>query len=141
MNCLPSELTKAGASELELRYWLHWKNKIEDQERRDLYETLGKLMGVLWDRKQVEEMDKEQSKDTNPNSMFIPLSVLVSTRPVYDIVRKAFGGNRNKIIGGGDYKPEKGEIIESMGSWTRDKMKSFLGKFDSVFSGADKKDG
>lgn len=105
--------------ETMLRFCAHWLRKRED----DWFEMLSKLLGVVWNRRDVERMLRRASVAARPDDVFIPLAL--GCNPQLSEQLKELFVPKSGPIAGGEYMPEPGEEIVELGDVTPEQFKQW----------------
>lgn len=68
-----------------LLFYEHWLRKVEEER----FDRLGKMLGVIWDRDDVEE-SREQRSHKVPNRIALPLTLAIEPG-LQEQIKKMFG--------------------------------------------------
>jgi len=104
-----------------LRFTAHWLRKRED----DWFDLLSKLLGVAWNREEVERMVKRKGKAVAPSDAFIPLALGCNpqlSEQLRDLFRVSKSGTE---IAGGEYQPGMHEEVVELGDLDPEQFKQW----------------
>lgn len=109
-GCLPTEpaFQELSRNETLLRFTVHWLQKRDN----DMLDAAMKLLGVCWDREDVEKMGSGESP-TPPKQVFLPLALGCNAQ-LGEQLRTLFRVGKSQI-GQGEYQPQPGEEVVELG--------------------------
>ncbi len=128
-NTPPSVVAKL--SDYEQFFWKYWKDRITEEQNEQFWRRMGRTLGTLWYKSDVENDPKvsKMSVPRNPNEAFYPLSILISQNSILKQIRKDLSSS--KIEG---YVPQEGEEVVEMGDMSVDEFKAFMGRLQAGFA-------
>lgn len=109
-GCLPTEpaFQELSRNESLLRFTVHWLQKRDN----DLLDAVMKMLGVVWNREDVEKMGSGESA-TPPKQVFLPLALGCNAQ-LGEQLRTLFRVGKSQI-GQGEYVPQAGEEVVELG--------------------------
>jgi len=100
----------------------YWQTRVEE----DRFTHLKKILGVLWEREEVEAMrDRGGGKHTAPNELFIPLAAILEPS-LTEHIQKMFG---SKVGINAPTWAKRDEIVDLYEETDRDQFLNFVGSF------------
>lgn len=107
-----------------LHFTAYWLQKRET----DLFATLGKMLGVVWNRDQIAAMQSDNQPSTAPKDLFLPLSAAVNPDLVKGLTKLFRISKGGSFIGGGEYIAQKGEEVVNLGDLPQEEFMQWAGR-------------
>lgn len=116
---LPTDPSFRALSENdELLAWTYrWYRRVED----DGLAALMRILGVLWTRDDVDRMVNDRESPEAPRDVMVPLAMAVNPE-LREGLQKIFRVTKGRWIGGGEYRPDRGEEVVELGDLPRDEF-------------------
>ena len=116
-------------SELDVQFLNHYQVKLEQEHQKFWTDCLG----VVWEADEFTKPKPVSSAAGTPDRLFVPL--LQGINPdVIELVKENFGltkegkqKSKQNYVAGGEYSPQKGEEIISMGTLSKEEFKKKMG--------------
>lgn len=107
---------------------IYFINHYQILQQKNLTESLGKMLGVIWDIDEVRKNAEKSSDDINSNRLITPLTMVINPQ-ILDVIKKQKTVKEtSNFIGGGDYISKSGEKVMSMGDLSKEEFYKMIGK-------------
>ncbi len=121
-NYTPSQIKEM--SEEEIYFIDHYQSEHE----KGVTDTLGKMLGVIWDIEETKDNASKNSDDFNSDRIVFPLAMTINPK-IIDIVKKQKTSKEtSKWIADGSYIPQANEKVMSMGDISKEEFYKMIGK-------------
>lgn len=120
----PDQIRKMDEEEILLIHMYQQK------DRDETLNSVGKLLGVVWDLNEVEANKDRESGDYETDKIRIPLSLVINPKikEIIESQKPTKSDSSSHFINQGSYVPDKDEKVVSMAELSKEEFYKMIGK-------------
>lgn len=121
-NYTPSQMREMSDTEV---YFVSHYQLLNERKKA---ESLGKMLGVIWDIDETKDNVSKKSDNVNSNRIVFPLAMVINPKIVEIVKKQKNSDETSKWIADGSYVPKSNEKVVSMGDLSKDEFYKMIGK-------------